>query len=134
MPETNAFIDTNVVLYLLSSDRTKADTAEALIGGGCIISVQVLNEMTNVAYRKLPMPWDEIEELSGLIQSLCKVVPVTLGTHQLGLEIMHRYQLSVYDAMIVAAAHLAECPILYSEDMHNGLVIDKQLEIRNPFT
>ena len=134
MPDPKIFIDTNVVLYLLSGERAKADTAEGLIGRDSIISVQVLNEMTNVAYRKLSMPWSEVEELSGLIQSLCTVVPLTLETHQLGLELIHRYQLSVYDAMIVAAAYLAECSVLYSEDMHDGLSINQQLHIRNPFS
>jgi predicted nucleic acid-binding protein len=43
-----------------------------------------------------------------------------------------RYQLGVYDGMIVAAALVAGCTTLYSEDMHDGLVID-QLTIRNPY-
>jgi len=34
--------------------------------------------------------------------------------------------------MIVAAAQLAGCTTLYSEDMHDGLTIDR-LTIRNPF-
>jgi predicted nucleic acid-binding protein len=34
--------------------------------------------------------------------------------------------------MIVAAAQLAGCSTLYSEDMHHGLVIDR-LTIRNPY-
>jgi predicted nucleic acid-binding protein len=40
--------------------------------------------------------------------------------------------MNVYDGMIVAAAQLAGCRVLYSEDMHDGLVIDR-LTIRNPF-
>jgi predicted nucleic acid-binding protein len=43
-----------------------------------------------------------------------------------------RYILNIYDAMIVAAAQLAGCTVLYSEDMHDGLVIDR-LTIRNPY-
>ena len=134
MPKAKAFADTNVVLYMLSSDSTKADKAETLINDGCKISIQVLNEMANVAYRKLSMPWNEIAEISNLIQSLCEVVPLTSETHKLGLELAQRYQLSLYDSMIVAAAHLAECEVLYSEDMHNGLSIDRQLQICNPFS
>ena len=53
-----------------------------------------------------------------------KIVPLTLETHERGLDLAERYQLSVYDGMIVAAALLAGCTTLYSEDMHDGLVID----------
>jgi predicted nucleic acid-binding protein len=35
--------------------------------------------------------------------------------------------------MIVAAAQLAGCTVLYSEDMHDGLVVEG-LAIRNPYT
>jgi predicted nucleic acid-binding protein len=42
-------------------------------------------------------------------------------------------KLSVYGAMIVAAALLAGCETLHSEDMQDGLLIDNQLRIRNPF-
>ncbi len=132
MPD-KVFVDTNVVLYTLSGNSVKADIAESLISQGCKISVQVLNEMVNVTRRKLSMPWDEIDELSSLIQSLCEVEPVTIGTHKLGLGIAQRYQLSIYDSMIVAAACLSQCEILYSEDMHHGLVINDQLRIQNPF-
>jgi predicted nucleic acid-binding protein len=50
----------------------------------------------------------------------------------LGLALAERCKLSVHDGMIVAAAQLAGCTILYSEDMHDGLVIDR-LTIRNPY-
>lgn len=131
--KAKVFIDTNVVLYLLSEDKRKADIAEDLVNKGCLISVQVLNEMANVAYRRLSMSPSEIQELSGLLQSLCTVVPLTVETHSLGLELMQRYQLSLYDSMITAAAYLTDCAVLYSEDMHNGLEVYKKLVIRNPF-
>ena len=53
MPDAKPFLDTNVVLYLLSADAAKADRAEELLAGGGIISVQVLNEFAAVASRKL---------------------------------------------------------------------------------
>jgi len=134
MPGSKAFIDTNVLLYLLSSDTNKADRAEAILQRGGLISVQVLNEMANVALRKLSMPWEEINEALGLIRSVCRVDPLTIETHDRGRHVAERHQLNVYDAMIVASALLGECETLYSEDMQNGLLIDDQLRIRNPFT
>lgn len=47
------FIDTNVLIYLASGDPVKADRAEEIVGRGGAISVQVLNELANVARRKM---------------------------------------------------------------------------------
>ena len=134
MPDAKAFFDSNLVLYLLSTDAGKADRAEAVIGAGGIVSVQVLNEIANVARRKLNMSWPETNEFLTLVQSICPAEPLTSETHDRGRMIAERYGLSVYDAMIVAAAILAGCDTLYSEDMHAGLIIDGQLRICNPFT
>ena len=46
---------------------------------------------------------------------------------------VRRFKLSFYGSLIVAAARLDDCEILYSEDMHHGLVIDDTLRIVNPF-
>jgi predicted nucleic acid-binding protein len=134
MPAPKTFIDTNILLYLLSADADKANRAEAIVRAGGLISVQVLNEIANVARRKLTMPWVEINEVLTLIRSICPVGPLTIETHDRGRLVAERYGLSVYDAMIVAAALLAGCKILYSEDMQDGLLIDRRLHIRNPFT
>ncbi|ROZ79574.1 PIN domain-containing protein [Ramlibacter sp. WS9] len=133
MPAAEAFVDTNVLLYLLSADSAKADRAEALVGGGARISVQVLNELTNVARRKLAMRWEEIDELAQAIRASCPVEPLTVETHDTGRRLAERYSLSVYDAMIVASALVANCTTLFSEDMQHGLLIDRTLRIRNPF-
>ncbi len=133
MLEPKAFIDTNVLLYLLSSETDKADRAETVLQAGGLISVQVLNEMANVACRKLAMPWKEINEVLDLIRSICRVEPLTIETHDKGKRIAERYKLGVYDAMIIASALLGGCETLYSEDMQHGILIDHQLRIRNPF-
>jgi predicted nucleic acid-binding protein len=128
------FFDTNVVLYLLSADTTKADRAEELIAIGGTISVQVLNEFVAVASRKLRMSWIEIREVLAQIRAVCAVEPMTVETHEWALRIAERYGLSIYDALIVSAALLANCKTLHSEDMQDGQVIERQLTIRNPFT
>ena len=40
---SGSFLDTNVLLYLVSDDTAKADRAEALVALGGTVSVQVLN-------------------------------------------------------------------------------------------
>lgn len=134
MPEPEIFIDTNVLLYLLSSDTEKANQAELILqSGGCVISVQVLNELVNVARRKLTMPWVQINEFSELIQALCSTESLTIEVHNKGVSIGERYGFSVYDSMIVASALVAGCQVLYSEDMQDGQLIENQIQIVNPF-
>ena len=133
MSEDKAFIDSNVVLYLLSADAVKADRAEEVIADGGLISVQVLNEVTSVARRKLGMTWDETNEMLAGLRAVCSVESLTTQTHDTGRRLAERYGLSVYDAMIASSALLAGCSRLYSEDMQHGLVMDGRLQICNPF-
>lgn len=128
------FFDTNVLLYLLSADPAKADRAEELLAMGGTISVQVLNEFVAVASRKLRMPWIEIREVLAQVRAVCAVEPVTIETHERALRLAERYGLSIFDALVVSAALLANCKTLHSEDMQDGQVIERQLTIRNPFT
>jgi len=126
------FFDSNVILYLLSGDVTKADRAQSLLAAGAVISVQVLNEVTSVCQRKLKMPWAEIDTLLLAVKVACKVVPLTVASHEKAVELAKRYRLSFYDANIVASAIIAGAPALLTEDMHNGLLIDG-LKLQNPF-
>src|SRR3981081_934741 len=127
-----SFFDTNVLLYVASSDPVKADRAEELIGAGGIISVQVLNEITNVARRKMGMSWTETRVLS-MMRGLLPVQPLTIDIHETGVGLAERYGLSIYDAMIAALALHADCDTLWSEDMQDGIVLDDRLRIVNPF-
>ena len=128
-----AFIDTNVLLYLLSSDTAKADRAERLLAQGGVISVQVLNEFANVARRKGALAWPEVIDILSLVRRRCSVVPVTQAVHDCGMALVQRHSLSLYDAMIVAAALEAGAGTLYSEDMQHGLRIERVLTVVNPF-
>ncbi len=127
------FFDTNVLLYLLSEDSKKADRAEALVRQGGAISVQALNEAANVARRKIGMDWRETREFLGSLRGLLTVAPMTLETHELGLDFAERYGLSTYDAMIAAAATLCGCARLWSQDMQDGMRIGQGLRVANPF-
>ncbi len=127
------FIDTNVLLYLFSADAAKADRAEQAVGAGGVISVQVLNEFASVATRKLSMSIAEAQEALAVIRANCTVVPLTEQTHDLGMALAADHALSIYDAMILAAALQAGCSDLLSEDMQHSQRIAGRLTIRNPF-
>jgi predicted nucleic acid-binding protein len=128
-----SFFDTNVLLYAASADVAKADRAEAVINRGGTISVQVLNELSNVARRKMRLSWPETHAWLAMLRSLLTVRPLTLETHEAGLALAERYNFSVYDAMIAAAALQADCDTLWSEDMQDGMVLSEGLRIVNPF-
>jgi predicted nucleic acid-binding protein len=132
MNAASRFFDTNVLLYLLSGDQTKANAAETLVASGGIVSVQVLNEFASVATRKLHMHIPEVREILRTVRRLCTVHALSVESHDQGLEVADRYQLSVFDAMIVASAHQAGCKSLYTEDLQDGMAI-LGLTIRNPF-
>jgi predicted nucleic acid-binding protein len=126
------FADTNVVLYLLD-DGPKADRAEVVLATGPRISVQVLNEALVNCRRKAGLSWEETGAFLAGLQSLCPVNDLTLQTHEVGRALAERYSLSIYDAMIVASALVSGCTTLWSEDMQDGLLIEGQLRIVNPF-
>ena len=128
-----SFFDTNVLLYVASGDPVKADRAEKLIAAGGVISVQVLNEITNVARRKMGFSWTETRAFLSMIRGLLPVRPLTIDTHETGLALAERYGLSTWDAMIAASALHADCDTLWSEDMQHGVALDDRLRIVNPF-
>jgi predicted nucleic acid-binding protein len=127
------FIDTNVLLYLLSNDPRKASTVEQLLLQQPAISVQVLNEIVSVTTRKLHMPMPEVLEFCQALRRLCSVESITPNHHDLALSIMHRLKYGIYDSMIIASALIADCSTLQTEDPHHDRIILKQLKVENPF-
>jgi predicted nucleic acid-binding protein len=126
------FIDSNVVLYLFSSDTVKADRAESLLQSGGLISVQVLNEVASVCLRKLKMTWEDIDAVLKTLKSSCEVLPVTLASHEKAVGLAKRFQISLYDANIVATAILCGADTLFSEDMQNGMSMES-VTVVHPF-
>jgi len=126
------FFDSNVLLYLLSPEPSKADLVEMLLPDGGMISVQVLDEFASVATRKFHKTMHETRRLLNSIRAVCDVVAADIETHELGLDIAKRYKFSVYGSMLVAAAIQAKCTNFFTEDLHHGQKIGG-MTIRNPF-
>ena len=131
---TGEFLDSNVLVYAFTTDP-RAATAQAVLARGCTTGVQALNEFTNVARRKLGMTWAEVHEALRAIRVLCRaIVPFDIETHSDGLRLAERYGCSIFDGLMIAAALRADCSVLVSEDMQDGMVIDRRLRIANPFS
>lgn len=127
------FFDTNTLLYLLSSDIKKADWVSKNLQQHNVISVQVLNEFTSASLRKIKISNTELDEFLDLFTSTFQVRSLDMDTFETGLMVSRRYGYQHYDSMIIAAALQAGCERLYSEDMQHRQVIDKRLQIVNPF-
>jgi predicted nucleic acid-binding protein len=127
------FLDSNILVYAFTADR-RAAVAQALLQTRPVISVQILNEFTNVARRKLGMEWQEVRDAISALRVLCPMVlALDLATHEEALRIAERHGYSIFDAQVVASALQAGSDTLWSEDMHDGMVIDGRLRISNPF-
>lgn len=131
---SRVFFDSNVLLYTLARDDPRAIVAGSLLLEGGTISVQVLNEVANVARRKLKLPWTDVADALAALRVLCAApVPLTVATNTAALALADRHQFSFYDALIVASALEAGCTTLLSEDLHHGLLVDDRLVVQNPF-
>lgn len=133
MNGTEAFFDANVLLYVPSSHPAKAARAYELLEAGGAISVQVLDELAAVMRRKYRLEWPAIHKALDATRQSVRIIPTDLATHELGLALAERYRFSVYDSMLLAAALQARCTTFWSEDLHDGQVIEGRLTIRNPF-
>ena len=129
-----SFFDSNILLYLATSEAAKADRVDVLLIDGGTISVQVLNEIADVARRKMRMSWPDTRKFLGMIRDVLPVRPITVEVHDRGVALAERYGLSVYDAMILASVLDTDCDLVWSEDMQDGMVIDGRLRIVDPFT
>ena len=126
-------LDSNVLVYAFTTDP-RAVAAQALLERNCEVSVQALNEFANVARRKLGMTWQELREALNAIHIVCRtIIPIDVPIHQDAVRVSERYGYGFFDSLMIAAALRADCDVLFSEDMQDGMVVDERLRIVNPF-
>lgn len=132
------FADTNVFLYAASKDP--ADAAKKAIARALLeteeigISVQVMQEFAHNATAKKRLGLNAGETLE-VLRSLLEypVLPVTAELVVEAFSLEARYQISYWDAAIIAAARKLRCDLLFSEDLNSGQDYGGVI-VRNPFT
>lgn len=131
------FLDSNVLLYSCSAapdDAGKRQVAEDLIlNRPFAISAQVLQEFIANALRKPRLGITE-SNIDATLQ-LAAMVRVQPVTHELvvsAVMLRRRFQLSQWDATIIAAAAELGCKTVYSEDMNDGQDY-AGVRVENPF-
>lgn len=53
--------------------------------------------------------------------------------HTDAIRIAEHHRYTIFDALIIAAALRADCGVLWSEYMQDGVVVARRLRIANPF-
>lgn len=128
------FLDTNILIYCYSSsDIIKQSKAQGVANlPNVFISTQVMKEFTNVLYKKFKLDWQAIRNALDELGGNFNVHTNTSSSIKRACQIADRYGFSFFDSLIIVAALEADCVTLYSEDMHDGQLIENKLTIKNP--
>ncbi len=131
------FADTNILLYAGSQhpdDAPKRAVALELLRREDLgFSAQVMQEYYDVAYRKGRLGISR-EEALGALQAMAHrpVVSISAELVLRAAALSHRFELSYWDAAIVAAALELGCHTIYSEDLSHGQQYEG-VKVVNPF-
>jgi predicted nucleic acid-binding protein len=132
----SVFLDTNIVVYAFDgADPAKQRIAIEVLetGDRLVVSTQVLLETWWVLTRRLAEPLDE-DDASKVIDELC-ALPVVSTDPELvrrAVETSRRFEIAVWDALIIEAARVAGCRRVLSEDLQSGQDFD-DVVVSNPF-
>lgn len=133
---SRAFIDTNVFVYAFdNADPQKQQRAQQVLREepGAVVSTQVLNEFYVTTTRKLAAPLspeDAERAVEHLSRRPCVAVDSTLVLR--AISDGRRWQLSHWDALMLAAARQAGCDRILTEDLADGASYPG-IRIENPF-
>jgi predicted nucleic acid-binding protein len=138
MKTDKIFIDSNIWLYsfIKTPEVTKYELAKLLIQNNInriSISTQVINEVSYTLHRKKLFTEKQIQDLIQSFYEFCFVQNHNQTNLTQASLLREMYHFSFWNSLIVASALEQKCTSLFSEDMHQGLVIEKQLIIVNPF-
>jgi predicted nucleic acid-binding protein len=134
MPD-KVFIDTNILIYAYSITETdkRNITFTILESYSIVIGVQVINEFIWTMNRKFNINYDKLEVLVDRFWKKFKVSLINKFSIEKALKIAQDYKYSYWDSLIIASALENECSILFTEDMHDGQLIEGVLKIKNPY-
>jgi len=132
------FFDSNVLVYaqggpradLGKQFRAKELFEQHILSHSAAVSTQVVQEFYTVC-RRFGM---DRRELLPAVETLLGLHLVVNGPAEIqaALRLEDRYQISFWDALIVAAAESAGAEVLFTEDLHHGQPYGSVVA-RNPF-
>lgn len=133
-----SFVDTNVVAYVYDrSSGLKRELAMDLVSQrlddqSLVLSAQVLNELASTLLKPaFGLSLDEVR-LALRTLSPATTVELDLNITLRALDARARYQVSLWDGLVIAAAERARCSEILSEDLSHGQEYFG-IVVRNPF-
>lgn len=132
------FVDTNVLLYAVSTDRgeraKKERALEILARDDVVLSIQVLQEFYVQATHRGRAARLTHEQALGLVESWLRfrVQEGTVALLRGALATSARWGVSYWDAAIVEAARLSGCRTVLTEDLQDGMDF-AGVRVENPF-
>ena len=126
-------LDTNILIYLEGNDTIKRSISENLLSFAPVIPSQVVSEFLNVTRRLRNISKLQAMNEAAALFADCRIAPIQNSTINLAIKLIQKYDFQLFDSIIVALAIESDCKILYTEDMQHGLLVNKKLQIINPF-
>ena len=129
------FLDTNMIVYLYSEDEIekREEIISIVSKNDVFISTQVVNEFSNVLYKKFNLKTNEILPVIEELQENFKIANINMDTIKLAHRIKDKYKYGYFDSLIISSALENDCSILFTEDLHSNQKIEEKLKIINPF-
>jgi predicted nucleic acid-binding protein len=132
------FIDTNILLYSIDEDPAalmkRQRAQQILLTESWGWSVQVAAEFyVNATSSKRPFRLKPVDA-TALVETwlASPTVSLTPPLLRMAIEFQQRFQLSYWDAAIIAAAKQMGCPTVFSEDLSGGQTFEG-VTVVNPF-
>ena len=133
------FLDTNILVYAYDNDEpVKQSRAREILMQGiedetAVLSVQVISEFFTVVTKRIPKPLsaEEAEQVLDLL-SILPVIELDFRMVRHAIQIHRQHGITYWDALIVAAAHRAECTQILTEDLNTGQAYEGVI-VFNPF-
>jgi len=127
-------LDTNILVYSHDNNGgVKQNIARDLIIRSPIVSIQVVSEYINVLKRILKVQKEQLFRIFMPNLEYCRIAFVDIKTLRRAEQIMLKYDLQIFDSIIIASAIESNCKVLYSEDLQHNQIIEGTLVIQNPF-
>jgi predicted nucleic acid-binding protein len=126
MSGEKVFLDTNILVYFYSNTDSKKqrEASNEISTHQCVISTQVLSELSNVSIKKLLLPISQIQRDIQELLNYCTLSIIDADTIIHALTVQSQYGFSYYDSLIIASAIESACEYLFSEDLSDGQIIN----------
>ena len=133
------FVDTNILVYAHDSTAgERHEIARSLVNElwasrqGCL-SLQVLQEFYVVVTRKVPHPLSPMAARNVIaLLSSWQVHQPSIADLLFAIDLQQRYDLSLWDSLILVSAQRLNCTVIWSEDFNTGQRFG-DLTVQSPF-